>query len=56
MIIKFNDQSKKKKKKKKVEIHILPNISRSKDNQARKVGQLRRYNMGNVFLQKLHRK
>ena len=29
-----------------ITIHILPNISRSKDNQAMKVGQLIKYNMG----------
>ena len=32
-------------------IHILINISRSKDNQARKFGQLIEYNMINIFLQ-----
>ena len=29
-----------------ITIHILPNISRSKDNQTMKVGQLIKYNMG----------
>ena len=29
-----------------ITIHILPNISRSKDNEAMKVGQLIKYNMG----------
>ena len=33
-------------------IHILPNISRSKDNQKMKFGQLIKYNMRNVFLKK----
>ena len=37
-------------------IHILPNISRSKDNQAIKFGQLMKYNVRNIFLQKLCRK
>ena len=30
-------------------IHILPNISRSKDNQAKKFGQLIKYNKRNIF-------
>ena len=30
--------------------HILTNISRSKDNQAMKFGQLIEYNMKNIFL------
>ena len=33
-----------------IAIHILPNISRSKGNQARKFDQLIKYNMRNVFL------
>ena len=33
-----------------ITIHILPNISRSKANQATKFGQLIEYNMRNVFL------
>ena len=37
-------------------IHILPNISRSKDNQAMKLGQLIEYIKKNIFLQKLCRK
>ena len=36
--------------------HILPNISRSKDNQAIKFGQLMKCNVRNIFLQKLCRK
>ena len=36
--------------------NILPNISRNKDNQAVKFGQLIEYNMRNLFLEKLHRK
>ena len=31
-------------------IHILPNISKSKDNQTIKFGQLIEYNMKNIFL------
>ena len=34
-----------------IAIHILPNISRSKDNQAMKFGQLIEYNMRNIFLE-----
>ena len=33
-------------------IHILPNILKNKDNQAMKFGQLREYNMENIFLEK----
>ena len=33
-------------------IHILPNISRSKGNQAMKFGRLTEYNVRNIFLQK----
>ena len=33
-----------------IAIQILPNISRSKGNQARKFDQLIKYNMRNVFL------
>ena len=32
--------------------HVLPNILRNKDNQAMKFGQLREYNMKNIFLEK----
>ena len=35
-----------------VKIHIIPNISRSKGNQAVKLGQLVEYNMRNIFLEK----
>ena len=35
-----------------IKIHILPNISRSKDNQATKFGQLIEYSVSNIFLQK----
>ena len=35
-----------------IAIHILPNISRSKDNQTKKCGQLVKYNMKNLFLEK----
>ena len=35
-----------------VVIHILPNISRSKDNQIIKFGQLIECNMRNIFLEK----
>ena len=37
-------------------IHIFTNISRSKNNQAMKFGQLTEYNMRNLFLEKLHTK
>ena len=33
-------------------IHILPNISESKGNQAMKIGQLIEYNMRNIFVEK----
>ena len=33
-------------------IHILSNISRSKDNQIMRFGQLIEYNMSNIFLEK----
>ena len=36
-----------------IAMHILPNISRIKDNEMRKLGQLIEYNKGNMFLQKL---
>ena len=36
--------------------HILPNISRSKDNQTMKFAQLMEYTMKNIFLQKLYTK
>ena len=39
-----------------IPIHILPNISQSKDNQTMKFGQLIEYNKRNIFLQKLCRK
>ena len=32
--------------------NILPNISRSKENQTMKLGQLIKYNMRNIFLEK----
>ena len=35
-----------------ITIHVSPNISRNKDNQAMKFGQLIKYSMGNIFLQK----
>ena len=35
-----------------IAIHILPNISRSKDNQTMKFGQLIEYNMTDIFLEK----
>ena len=35
-----------------IAIHILPNISRSKENQIMKFGQLTEYNMINIFLEK----
>ena len=36
-----------------IAIHILPDISRSKGNQAMKSGQLIECNMRNIFLEKL---
>ena len=36
--------------------HILSNISRSKGNQALKIGQLKEYNMKNIFRQKSYTK
>ena len=35
-------------------IHILPNISRSKGNQAMKFGQLIEYNMRKILLKKIN--
>ena len=35
-----------------IAIHILPNISRNKGNQAMKFGQLIEYNMRNIFVEK----
>ena len=35
-----------------IAIHLLPNISRSKDNQTMKFGQLIEYNMRNIFVEK----
>ena len=37
-------------------IHIFPNISRSKGNQAMKFGQLIQYNMKNIFVEKSYTK
>ena len=39
-----------------ITIHILPNISRSNDNHAMKFGQLIKYSVRNIFLQKSGRK
>ena len=36
-----------------IAIHILPNILRSKGNQAMKFGQLIKYNIRNIFVEKL---
>ena len=36
--------------------HILPNISRSKDNKIMKFGQIIEYNMRNIFLDKSYPK
>ena len=33
-----------------ITIHILPNVSRSKDNQTKKLDQLMEYKMRNIFL------
>ena len=35
-----------------IAINVFTNISRSKDNQAMKFGQLIEYNMRNIFLEK----
>ena len=37
-----------------IPIHILPKVSRRKDNQTTKLDQLTEYNVINIFLQKLH--
>ena len=37
-------------------IHVFPNVLRNKDNQAIKFGQLREYNMKNIFLEKPYKK
>ena len=37
-----------------ITIHIFPNISRSKNNQTMKFGQLVDYDMKNIFLGKLY--
>ena len=37
-------------------IHILSNISRNKDNQTMKFGQIVEYNMRNIFVEKLYTK
>ena len=39
-----------------ITIHIFPNISRSKDSQTKKFGQLIEHNMRNIFLEKLYTK
>ena len=39
-----------------IAIHILINISRSKDNDAMKFGQLVKYNMKNIFFEKSYTK
>ena len=39
-----------------VAIHILPNISRNKDNLAMKFGQLIEYNMRNIFVENSYTK
>ena len=39
-----------------IAIHTLPNILRSKSTQAMKFGQLLKYNMKNIFLEKLYPK
>ena len=38
-----------------ITIHTLPNISKSKDNQTMKFGQLIEYHLRNIFLQKSNR-
>ena len=39
-----------------IAIHIFPNISRSKGNQAMKFGQLRQYKTRNIFIEKSYTK
>ena len=39
-----------------IAIHIMTNISRSKGNQAMKLGQLIEYNLRNILLEKSHTK
>ena len=39
-----------------IALDILPNISRSKGNQAMKFGQLIEYNMRNIFVEKSYTK
>ena len=39
-----------------ITIHILPNISRSKDNQTTKFGQLIEYDTKNIFFKKSYKK
>ena len=39
-----------------ITIHVLPNILRSKDNQAMRFGQLIEYNMRNIFVEKSYTK
>ena len=39
-----------------ITIHILPNISRSKENQVMKFGQLAKYDKRNIFLEKSYTK
>ena len=39
-----------------IAIHILPNISSSKDNQTMKFGQLMEYKRRNIFLEKSYTK
>ena len=39
-----------------IALHILTDISRTKDNQAMKLDQLINYNMRNTFPEKLHTK
>ena len=39
-----------------IAIHLLPNISRSKTNQATKFGQLIEYNIRSIFLEKSYTK
>ena len=41
--------------KKKIAIHSLPNISRRKDNQTIKFGQLIEYIIKNIFLEIIHK-
>ena len=39
-----------------IAMHLLPNISRSRSSQTTKFGQLKKYNMRNIFVEKSYTK